>query len=468
MHLRRLALILTSLFVYFALTGLPAQAQEAVKDTPQVTVDRDNISELIKTLESDTARTDFINNLKTLSETTADPNATTEETPAAALSQAMGINASTDHFLARYNDFLQSYDLNTTVIGRAVLTLLSILVLGCVWVLINKAITRLHNRLQRLRDKYNLTHNRFRLYTRLIRFSASVAMLCLLTYTNAVIWGVDNIGFVRNDFAIQLLKNVLNITIVSIFALGMWEAINLYIEGMLLKKDSMNTNRMRTVIPIIRNIAVVIFGSLFGLVLLSELGIDIMPLLAGAGVIGIAIGFGAQTMVKNYIAGLTIIMEDLMQVGDVVHLAGRRGVIEQITIRKVQLRGVDGNVHTIPFSEITVIENMTKDFSYYVMDVGVSYREDTDKIIGYLREIAHELRDDEAFKGLIDEELEVMGVDRLNETGVIIKARLKTVPGQQWRVGREFNRRMKYKFDIHDVELPLSALYSQQQAQIKP
>ncbi len=438
-----------SILILTVLVSFTAGAQ----DNPSVTVNKDNLGELIKTLESDTARTTFINNLKTLSEANGE-TAASPETPAVILSEAMGINAQTDQFLARYDTFLQSHNLNTTLIGRAGLTILSFLLAGAFLTLINKAITRLHSRLLRLKEKYHLTHNRYRLYTRLIRFSTTLTFLCLLIYTNAVIWGVSGFGIIHSDTAISILKNVMNVTVVSIFALGLWEAINIYIESTLQKNDTLSNNRMRTVIPVVRNIAVVIFGSLFGLVLLSEIGINIVPLLAGAGVIGIAIGFGAQTMVKNYIAGLTVILEDLMQVGDVVHVAGRRGVIERITIRKVQLRSADGNVHTIPFSEITVIENMTKDFSYYLMDISVAYREDTDEVIDILNKLSKELRADPNWQHEILDDIDIMGLDRFADSAIIIRARLRTVPGQQWHVGREFNRRMKLAFDKQNIEIP--------------
>ncbi len=450
-------MILRHLVAMLALTFLlafPAHAQDtSPKPAPAVTVDQENIGNLIKTLESDTARTEFLNNLKTLEATTADPSAQ-PETPSAALSEAIGINAQTDHFLKRYDAFLKSHDLNTSLIGRIGLSLLSLIVASLLWFLANKVITRLHNALQRVKERFNLTHTRFRIYMRLFRLAATLTLLCLFLYTNAVIWGVTGFGVIQSDTTVSLLKNVLNITLVSAFALGLWEVINIFIENSLQRNNALNNNRMRTVIPIIRNIAVVIFGSLFGLVLLSELGINIVPLLAGAGVIGIAIGFGAQTMVKNYIAGLTIILEDLMQVGDVVNIANRRGVIEKITIRKVQLRSVDGNVHTIPFSEITVIENMTKDFSYYLLDIGIAYGADTDQAMNIMRSVAHDLRNDADWQHEIMDDLEVMGLDRFADSAVIIRARLRTLPGRQWQVGREYNRRLKQAFDAKGIEIP--------------
>ena len=211
---------------------------------------------------------------------------------------------------------------------------------------------------------------------------------------------------------------------------------------------------MQTLLPIVRNVLFFVFSILFTLVLLSELGVDIMPLLAGAGVVGIAVGFGAQTMVKDFLTGFIIIMEDLIQVGDVATLGDKTGIIEKITIRKVQMRDLDGTVYTVPFSEISVVSNLTKEYSYYLMDIGIAYREDPDEVIGYLREIDEEMREDENFKDLILEELHILGVDQFGDSAIIIKARIKTLPIKQWDVGREFNRRMKYKFDKHGIEIP--------------
>ena len=193
---------------------------------------------------------------------------------------------------------------------------------------------------------------------------------------------------------------------------------------------------------------------MFILVTLSELGLNIAPLLAGAGVFGLAIGFGAQTLVKDIITGMFILMEDQLATGDVVKVGSHRGIVEGLTLRTIRLRDIAGTVHVVPFSEVTTVENLTKDYSRYVFEVGVAYREDTDQVVGALQQVGAELLADPAYKSLIIDPLEVLGVDRFGDNAVIIKARITTQPIKQWRVGREFNRRMKKRFDELGIELP--------------
>tara|TARA_B100001123_G_scaffold228801_1_gene257443 strand:- start:237 stop:1016 length:780 start_codon:yes stop_codon:yes gene_type:complete len=190
------------------------------------------------------------------------------------------------------------------------------------------------------------------------------------------------------------------------------------------------------------------------MVTLSELGLNIGPLLAGAGVIGLAVGFGAQTLVKDIITGLFILIEDHISVGDVVKVGSHSGLVEKLTLRTIQLRDPGGTVHVIPFSEVTTIENLTKDFSRYVFDVGIAYRENTDRVVDVLHELGEELLKDEHYGELILEPLEVLGVDSFGDNAVVIKARITTKPAKQWVVGREFNRRIKNRFDELGIEMP--------------
>jgi moderate conductance mechanosensitive channel len=194
------------------------------------------------------------------------------------------------------------------------------------------------------------------------------------------------------------------------------------------------------------------------LVVLSDIGINIAPLLAGAGIAGLAVGFGAQKLVQDIITGIFILFENLITVGDVVSVGGKDGLVEAITIRTIRLRDLAGNVHTIPFSSIGPITNMTRDFSYYVFDVGVSYQEDIDGVMDELSAIGQDLMQDPQYAPLILEPLEILGVDGFASDAVKIKARIKTLPIKQWDVGREFNRRMKKRFDQLAIEMSLSRL----------
>jgi small conductance mechanosensitive channel len=166
------------------------------------------------------------------------------------------------------------------------------------------------------------------------------------------------------------------------------------------------------------------------------------------------VGFGAQTLMKDLITGVTILLEDGATVGDVVEVGGHAGVVEEMRIRVMQLRDLAGTVHLIPYSEVTTIMNRTKDFSYYLMDVGVAYREDTDAVCEVLTAVCEEMRGDDAFADDIQQPLEILGVNRFADSAVEIRARIRTIAGRQWAVGREFNRRMKKAFDERGIEIP--------------
>jgi small conductance mechanosensitive channel len=172
------------------------------------------------------------------------------------------------------------------------------------------------------------------------------------------------------------------------------------------------------------------------------------------GVLGLAIGFGAQTLVKDIITGAFILIEDSVSVGDIVTLSGTGGLVEAINIRTIRLRDLSGNVHTIPFSTVGTVTNMTKDFSRYLIEAGVAYREDVDEVIDVLKELGEELRKDPEWGPDMLEPIEILGLDRFEDSAVIVRARLITKPARQWSIGREFNRRLKRAFDERNIEIP--------------
>jgi len=272
-------------------------------------------------------------------------------------------------------------------------------------------------------------------------------------------WGIDAFGWLETPFGRRLTESALSIAVVMVLALIAWEAISAAIERYLTRTDADGTliersARTRTLLPLLRNAVLVVLTVMVSMIVLSELGVDIAPLLAGAGVIGLAIGFGAQKLVQDVITGVFILFEDSISVGDVVKVSGLAGVVEALSIRSIRLRDLSGKVHTVPFSAVDTITNMTKDFSYYVFEVGVAYREDTDEVAKVLKQIGAEMQDDPEFGQLILAPFEVLGVDQFADSAVIIKARFKTAPIKQWTVGREFNRRMKQRFDELGIEIP--------------
>lgn len=187
---------------------------------------------------------------------------------------------------------------------------------------------------------------------------------------------------------------------------------------------------------------------------LGEFGVKLGPLLAAAGVVGIAIGFGGQYLVKDLISGFFLLLDDQIRVGDVVDIAGKAGLVERVNLRMTVLRDFAGSVHFVPNGEIKVVTNMTKEWSRYVFDIGVAYRENVDEVIEVIKMVGEELRNDPKFKELILEPIEVLGLDRFADSALIIKARIKTLPIQQWNVGREFNARLKKAFDARGIEIP--------------
>lgn len=194
------------------------------------------------------------------------------------------------------------------------------------------------------------------------------------------------------------------------------------------------------------------------MICLKEAGIDIGPVLAAAGVAGLAVGFGAQSLVQDVISGFFILLEDQIRVGDVVDLGGKSGLVEKVSLRTVVLRDLAGNVHFVRNGQIGTVTNMTKEFSCYVFDIGVAYREDVDEVVEVIKQVDTELRADPAFIERILEPIEIMGLDKFADSAVVIRARTKTKPIEQWNVGREFNRRLKKRFDELGIEIPFPHL----------
>src|SRR5438094_4230404 len=217
--------------------------------------------------------------------------------------------------------------------------------------------------------------------------------------------------------------------------------------------------RIDTVGTAFRYVATVIVVLVAGTLVLNELGISIAPILATAGVAGVAIGFGAQSLIKDYFTGFFLLLEDQIRQGDVVEVAGKSGLVEEVTLRYVRLRDFDGHVHFVPNGEIKVVSNHTRSFAQAAVDVGVGYGVDLDQALGVMREVGAALRADAQWKAKIADDIEIMGVERWADSAVILRARLKVVPAiEQWNVKREFLKRLKKAFDERGIELPFPQL----------
>jgi moderate conductance mechanosensitive channel len=258
-----------------------------------------------------------------------------------------------------------------------------------------------------------------------------------------------------------LLTSGLHVALVAVLAYGLIRIVGLVVlrlEAELSRNAGTRglerAKRARTLGRLIRNVANTVVIVIASLMVLQEFGINIMPVLTGAGILGLAVGFGAQTLVRDVISGFFLIFEDQVRVGDVATINGTTGSVEAITLRTVVLRDLSGTVHVFPNGAVQQMSNRTKDFSYYVLDMGVAYKEDTDRVVQVMRDVSAELQADAAIGPGMLEPIEILGVDAFEDSQVVIKARLKTVPLAQWAVGREYRRRLKKAFDAQGIEIP--------------
>lgn len=212
--------------------------------------------------------------------------------------------------------------------------------------------------------------------------------------------------------------------------------------------------RARTLASLLRTVGTTLVLIVAVMMALREIGLDITPLIAGAGVAGLAIGFGAQSLIKDVIAGFFILLEDQFHVGDVIQAGGASGQVERMTLRMTIVRDLQGTVHFIPNGEIKVASNLTKEWSRAVLEIGVGYEEDVDRVMAVLTEVGHSLADDETFGKLVLEPPQVLGVEALADSQVTIRMLAKTLPLKQWEVARELRRRIKARLDREGIQIP--------------
>jgi small conductance mechanosensitive channel len=232
-------------------------------------------------------------------------------------------------------------------------------------------------------------------------------------------------------------------------------------KGMIARVDKMNETdatevekRIRTVTSLIQGALLFAIWLIFLMLALQKVGIEIGPLLAAAGILGLAVGFGAQELVRDFISGFFIILENHVRTGDVAIINGTGGLVERIDLRTITLRDFSGTVHVFQNGKISELSNMTKEWSAMVFDIGVAYKEDLDRVMEIMKEVGDTLKEDETFGQHILEPIEIFGVDAFSDSAIVIKARLKTKPIQQWTVGREYRGRLKKAFDANRIEIP--------------
>jgi len=215
-----------------------------------------------------------------------------------------------------------------------------------------------------------------------------------------------------------------------------------------------DVKRIDTVGRVFRYIATIVIGIIAVVEVLHELGISIAPILAAAGVVGVAVGFGAQSLIKDYFNGFFILLENQIRQGDVVEAGGKAGLVEEVTLRYIKMRDYSGNVHYVPNSTITTVTNMSREFAQAVIDIGVAYRENVDEVIAVMKTVGEDLRTDDEFQFKILDNMEVAGVDQLANSAVVIRCRFKVMPLEQWGVRREYLKRVKAAFDQQGIEIP--------------
>jgi small conductance mechanosensitive channel len=222
--------------------------------------------------------------------------------------------------------------------------------------------------------------------------------------------------------------------------------------------DREAVKRAETLGRVFRYVAAVVVSLIAGMLVLGELGISVAPILGAAGVVGLAVGFGAQSLVKDYFTGFFILLENQIREGDVVKLGDHAGLVEVVTLRFVQLRDYDGCVHFVPNGSITTVINMSRGHAQAVMDVGVAYRENVDEVMALMKSVAAEMRGDPAFAPKLLDDFELAGVERWDESAVVLRGRFKVAPLEQWAVRREYLRRLKQAFDLQGIEIPFPQL----------
>jgi len=264
--------------------------------------------------------------------------------------------------------------------------------------------------------------------------------------------------------SMAFLEASLRILLIGIIAYGAMRALKFglgKLERVLLtwreredKDHAANEKRVKTLTGLLRIICLTLVWIVGIVMSLDQIGLDITPILAGAGIVGLAVGFGAQNLVRDVINGFFVILENQVRVGDVAIVNGTGGLVEAISFRTITLRDLSGTVHIFPHGTVTTMANMTKGWSAYVMNIGVAYKEDTDRVAEIMREVGKDLQQDEQFGKKMLEPIEILGVDAFGESAVEIKVRIKTLPIEQWGVGREYRRRLKKAFDRKNIEIP--------------
>jgi len=298
-------------------------------------------------------------------------------------------------------------------------------------------------------------------YLPLLRQVASGVIAVLAAVALLQVWGVDAVvWFYGGQIGSRLISAAVTIGIAALIAVVVWEASNALMDHKLAlltrEGHTARAARLRTFQPMLRTALLCVIIAVVVLTALSEIGVNVAPLLAGAGIVGIAIGFGSQKLVQDLITGLFLLLENVVQVGDTVTVSGLTGTVENVSIRTIRLRAGDGAVHIVPFSSVTSVTNASRGAGNAAVNVSVAYKEDTDRAGEILKDIVAEMRQEAEYRPLIRSDLELWGVDKVDGSMATIVGQIRCTHGGRWPVQREFNRRMKLRFQQEGIEIASS------------
>ncbi|SFP61927.1 mechanosensitive ion channel domain-containing protein [Tranquillimonas alkanivorans] len=282
-----------------------------------------------------------------------------------------------------------------------------------------------------------------------------VIMAAVALYALDVIGVMGVSSWLDGERGVWVAGTVVSVALILLVAFLLWLALNSWVDYRLNPDfGKVATPREQTLLTLLRNAATITIIVLTLMFVLSEMGLNIGPLIASAGVLGLAIGFGAQKLVQDIITGVFIQFENAINVGDVVTAGGTTGVVEKLTVRSVSLRDLQGVFHIVPFSSVDMVSNFTREFSYYVVDMGVAYRENVDEVKQAMFDAYEDLRADPEQGPFLMGDLEWFGLDAFGDSAVVLRCRIKTLPGKQWGVGRAYNEVVKRVFDARNIEIP--------------
>ena len=278
-----------------------------------------------------------------------------------------------------------------------------------------------------------------------------IAVLFGALYFVLRVWGVDIDAF-SNGAIGSVIGNIYRALLILVLATAAIEISGfaiIAVFGRLARKatDPRRAAQVRTLAPVLKGAVQTVIVVLAAMMFLSQIGVEVGPLVAGAGIVGLAVGFGAQSIVKDFLTGIFLIIEDIVSIGDIVQIADSTGTVEDMTLRTIRLRDYDGTLHVFPYGEAQVIHNKTKIYAYFAFELQISYFSDADKAIEITREVGDLMRADEAYNPFMLGPVEIGGVAQLGDNGVVLKGRIKTQAGQNVKVGREYYRRIKRAMD---------------------